>query len=75
MGIFLLVFLLVPLLTVVLYVISAGPVLHCSFGSGSFPAIYQIYGPVLNLDPMKPVGRAFWAYMHLWGFYPGGAFG
>jgi hypothetical protein len=63
-----------PPLLMLLYVLSAGPVIRYSFGSNSSPRIYEIYGPVLALDQAKPPGRAFWAYMRLWHVYPGGAF-
>ena len=58
--------LLAPPLLLLLYVLSAGPVLHYSFGGGSFAAVYGFYEPVLALDPTKLLGRVLWAYMRLW---------
>ena len=72
---------LVPLLAVLAYALSAGPVVRFSFfhqlanpRSSLFSAAYRFYGPLLALNQTKPLGKAFWAYMRLWGWYPGGAY-
>jgi hypothetical protein len=64
----------VPML-LLLYVLSAGPVLtNFTIVTRHTDTAFKLYKPVLYLQ-RTPLRGVFLAYMHLWGWFEGRAYG
>ena len=59
-------FVLWPLAVIVLYVLSAGPVMRAYMNDTVGDGVFVVYSPLLSVCDRTPVKKALGLYMHLW---------